>query len=232
MISCIKPLVSSLTSACTPSMSLMPRLSMSFLSGLFSRFNICVSSVIGFYPFTEVYTNCSALSGVTSHDGNNTNDIPLTVTAEKFWASVPAGTSHPTSASLLLTRSDSVSQGAKAVNAEGDWQTSWIGLLRYAPDGAPYTYVLTEPEVPENYTAKITGNYLTGFQVVNAMKTPVPTYSPTPVPTAQPTAAPTQAPTPTPMAAPSEVPAPVLTQRPATQIKGGAGTVNVADCYE
>ncbi|NLE19671.1 MAG: Cna B-type domain-containing protein, partial [Clostridiales bacterium] len=119
------------------------------------------------------FTVTNTYDGVSSDDGDDTNDTLLTVNATKAWV-YPSGVTAPADAdkpavSLELKRSDNALMGAltPAHTTATPWQVSWTGLSRYATDGAAYTYTPYEVKTPNGYVASVVGSQETGLVITN-----------------------------------------------------------------
>ncbi|MGI6687056.1 MAG: Cna B-type domain-containing protein [Christensenellales bacterium] len=111
--------------------------------------------------------------GVSSDDGDDTNDHPISVKAAKAWT-YPAGIAEPLDADkpvvrFNLKRNDNAMMGEKtpAYNTANPWQVVWEELHRYDTLGNAYRYEAFEVMTPDGYKASVTGSQEEGFTITN-----------------------------------------------------------------
>ena len=99
----------------------------------------------------------------TPTDPNTKN--PVTITATKSWADVPAGAAVPT-IQVQLWQNGVEHSIVKAIRP-GDTTVQWENLAKYAPDGEVYKYTVSEVNIPQGYYMVQNGTAEDGFTITN-----------------------------------------------------------------
>jgi pilin isopeptide linkage protein len=73
---------------------------------------------------------------------------------------------RPDSVTVQLYANGTASGDAVELNAENNWASTWSDLAVYS-GGQEITYTVEETNVPDGYTASITGDATTGFTITN-----------------------------------------------------------------
>ncbi|NLX83015.1 MAG: Cna B-type domain-containing protein [Clostridiales bacterium] len=114
--------------------------------------------------FTNTY------DGVTNNeDPEDPQEQPVTVTATKVWAGIPADTKDFPKATITLYQ-DGTEHGEAielTSTGNGNQEAKWEKLLKYAPDSSEFTYTVKETDVPKGYKME-----QKGFDITNTFITP------------------------------------------------------------
>lgn len=96
------------------------------------------------------------------------------VSVEKVWEDADDQDGiRPTSVQVQLYKDGTASGQPKTLDDSNGWKDSWTGLPKYefeedgVTGGKEIEYTVKETEVPENYTAEVTGDATEGFTVTN-----------------------------------------------------------------
>ncbi|WP_314963648.1 cell wall-binding repeat-containing protein, partial [Peptostreptococcus stomatis] len=93
----------------------------------------------------------------------NTNTEKVDVSVEKKWVG-------PAKASAKVELRKEGSNNAlqtKDLNAAGSWKHIFTGLDKYEANGTPIKYTVVEKDVPQGYTANVSGTMASGFTITN-----------------------------------------------------------------
>ena len=119
-------------------------------------------------PKVTGYTLTSIAAGETLTVLTNTHETEKTeISVRKVWA---GSGSHPESVTVQLYADGKAVDGTVVLNADNGWKHTWTGLeknLNKAGAISQIRYTVAETEIPEGYTARITGNADTGFVITN-----------------------------------------------------------------
>ena len=109
--------------------------------------------------YTDVLTGTMA-NGFTI---TNTNNEKVNVSVTKAWVG-------PAKASAKVELRKEGSNNAlqtQELNAAGSWKHTFTGLDKYENNGTPIKYTVVEKDVPQGYTASVSGTMASGFTITN-----------------------------------------------------------------
>ena len=109
--------------------------------------------------YTSVVTG-SVENGFTI---TNTNNEKVNVSVTKAWVG-------PAKASAKVELRKEGSNNAlqtQELNAAGSWKHTFTGLDKYENNGTPIKYTVVEKDVPQGYTASVSGTMASGFTITN-----------------------------------------------------------------
>ncbi len=93
----------------------------------------------------------------------NTNTEKVNVSVTKAWVG-------PAKASAKVELRKEGSNNAlqtQELNAAGSWKHTFTGLAKYENNGTPIKYTVVEKDVPQGYTASVSGTMASGFTITN-----------------------------------------------------------------
>ena len=93
----------------------------------------------------------------------NTNTDKVNVSVTKAWVG-------PAKASAKVELRKEGSNNAlqtQELNAAGSWKHTFTGLDKYENNGTPIKYTVVEKDVPQGYTASVSGTMASGFTITN-----------------------------------------------------------------
>ncbi len=93
----------------------------------------------------------------------NTNTEKVNVSVTKAWVG-------PAKASAKVELRKEGSNNAlqtQELNAAGSWKHTFTGLDKYENNGTPIKYTVVEKDVPQGYTANVSGTMASGFTITN-----------------------------------------------------------------
>ena len=107
----------------------------------------------------------AALSGtmVNGFTITNTNNEKINVSVTKAWV----GPKKASAKVVLKKVGDSAVIEEKELNEAGSWRTTFTPQPKYEDNGTEIKYTVEEKDVPQGYTADVTGTVEDGFKITN-----------------------------------------------------------------